>query len=132
MIRQFFAAIETLYGSARYNAMWPTIDAKRAAMRMYGQDIVDLGGIGRSDAISHCRRMMGEPPAPGQPDWAFINMSMIVRKPAPMKAAHRDWRENLPPTHPDAPRAEAQITHEKPDILKNMGLSEKEIEEFLS
>jgi hypothetical protein len=86
--------------------MWPKAEDKRAAMRIFGQDIIDLGGHGRCDALQHCKRMMGEPPQKGAPDWSFINMALIAKKPPPVKAAHRSWRENLPAGHPDAPRIE--------------------------
>jgi hypothetical protein len=106
IVREFFATVEAMYGSGRYNAMWPKAEDKRAAMRIFGQDIIDLGGIGRCDALQHCTRMMGEPPQTGAPDWSFINMALIAKKPPPVKASHRNWRENLPAGHPDAPRIE--------------------------
>ena len=76
-------------------------------MRLYGQDIIDMGGIGRRDALVYCKDMCGRDPVKGQADWGFINMSLIARKPPSQKAAHRDWRDNLPAGHPDAPRLEA-------------------------
>jgi hypothetical protein len=91
--------VKVLYGAPLYRQTWETAKEEAEAMRLFGQQIIDLGGIGRSNALAHCREMMGT-----DRDWKFVNMAQIARKPPPVKASHRDWRENLPASHPDAPR----------------------------